>query len=108
MHKKLTKYEEKSIHYLYRTNQSTITELAKEFGVSARTISRTLTAEGIPLPRQAKLSEGQRVLKLLKEYGVSVSRLRSLLRQDKMNRPVLPILTTAQMLLPLDTGEKQE
>lgn len=108
MPKKLTKYQEKSLCYLYRTNQSTISELAKEFGVSTRTISRSLSSEGIPLPRQAKLSEGQRVLKLLKEYGVSLSRLRLLLRQDKQNRPVLPILTTAQMLLPLDTGEKQE
>lgn len=108
MPKKLTRYQEKTIVYLYRTNQSTLTELAKEFGVSSRTISRTLVTEGIPLAREAKLSEGQRVLNLLKEYGVSMSRLRLLLRQDKMNRPVLPILTTAQMLLPLDTGEKQE
>lgn len=108
MPKKLTEQQEKVICFLYRTNQSSISELAKEFQVSPRTISRTITKQGIPLLREAKLSEGQRVLKLLKEYGVSVSRIRFLLRQDKQNRPVLPILTTAQMLLPLDTGEKQE
>jgi predicted DNA-binding transcriptional regulator YafY len=108
MHKKLTEYQEKMISYLYRTNQSSVSELAKDFSVSPRTITRTLKDQGIPLLRESKLTEGQRILKLLKEYGVSVSRLRLLLRQDKMNRPVLPILTTAQMLLPLDTGEKQE
>lgn len=108
MPKKLTNCQEDMIVYLYRTNQCSIAELAKECSVSPSTITRTLKNAGIPLLRETKLTEGQRVLKLLKEYGVSMSRLRLLLMQDKKNRPVLPILTTAQMLLPLDTGEKQE
>ena len=73
-----------------------------------KTIYRVLKTYGIPTQKEVVMGEGAKVLELLKEYGVSVSRLRFLLRQDKQNRPVLPILTTAQMLLPLDTGEKQE
>lgn len=108
MHKILNIVQENRIGTYYRTNQLSIKELAEAFGVSTRTIGRTLQKQGIPLPGQIKNGNGQHVLNLLKEYGVSVSRLRLLLEQDKKTRKTLPILTTAQMLLPLDTGEKQE
>lgn len=108
MPKKLTILQQKNVVYYFQANTHNITQLAALYSVSRKTIYRVLKAYGIPTKKEFVMGEGQRVLELLKEYGVSMSRLRLLLMQDKKNRPVLPILTTAQMLLPLDTGEKQE
>lgn len=108
MPNKLTVLQQKNVVYYFQANTHNITQLAALYSVSRKTIYRVLRSHGIPIKKEFVMGQGAYVLELLKEYGVSVSRLRLLLMQDKKNRPVLPILTTAQMLLPLDTGEKQE
>lgn len=108
MPKKLSKVQEAALVYCYRTKTQNISRLAVLFKVSRRTVYRTLASNGIPTQKQYTADEAYRVLMLVRQYGVSLSRLRLLLEHDKRTKKTLPILTTAQMLLPLDTGEKQE
>lgn len=102
----LTETQQSVLIYYYQTHSYSIPELAKRFQVSERTVRRIIKRAGLELPREAKMStekkEQRACMKLLKEYQMTSSRLRTLLIQDKEARKSRPILTTAQMLLPFN------